>query len=209
MSELHEKILDGVKHAHGAWRLQARFQHLRINSLTAIGTAGCLFGPPLAPLIHKAPPLASAKGMHKVMRDAVAAGVSDCFARWQDAVTVPGLPWYPPFASWPGPKAPPTPNVAMPLIACASAHASSITVAKKLEAAIVDELSSDDEDENLAALASAVATPLALAFTVWLASQQVTNVLGLGPVPSYAPPVVRSGPVVMGHILSVPGHLAT
>ena len=35
-------MLDAVKFAHQMWKLQAKFQNLMINALTALGTPGCL-----------------------------------------------------------------------------------------------------------------------------------------------------------------------
>lgn len=114
------RLLKAVEYAHGMWRLQARFRNLIINGPTALGSPGCLAGPSLAPTIRSAPDVGTASGLEEEIVDAVADGVSAAFAAWQGAVTVPGLPWYPAFAAWPGPMAPPTPNVPHPLIACVS-----------------------------------------------------------------------------------------
>src|SRR6185503_21239842 len=75
-----------------------------------------------------APMVAAYIGNKAKHRDAVAKGVSKCFKDWQDKVMVPGLPWYPAFAAFPGPMAPPMPNIPMPLIACPSAMMTSITM---------------------------------------------------------------------------------
>ena len=42
-------------------------------------------------------------------------------------------------------------------------------------------------------------------FKIWQAATQVTNVIGTGPVPSFAPPYVPVGPVVGGVGTMVPG----
>ena len=76
--------------------------------------------PELESDIKNAPMVASFDGNKKKHRDAVAKGVSKCYKDWQDQVTVPGLPWYPAFAAFPGPMAPPMPNIPVPLIACPS-----------------------------------------------------------------------------------------
>ena len=42
-------------------------------------------------------------------------------------------------------------------------------------------------------------------YTTWKATTMVTNVLGSGPVPSFAPPIVPLGPVVAGFATMSPG----
>ena len=42
---------------------------------------------------------------------------------------------------------------------------------------------------------------------MWLPMQQVMLVMGKGPIPTFAPPFVPVGPVVMGDNLPIPGHL--
>jgi hypothetical protein len=40
---------------------------------------------------------------------------------------------------------------------------------------------------------------------VWLVSTMVTNVMGQGPIPTFAPPYVPVGPVVGGIGVQLPG----
>jgi hypothetical protein len=99
----------------------------------------------------------------------------------------------------------------MPLIACPSAMMTKITVPSELKSAMVDALDSsmkdEDPDKQHEVLFEAIGTVLALAFLIWMASQQAMLVLGKGPVPSFAPPYVPVGPVVGGDNIAVPGHL--
>ena len=44
-------------------------------------------------------------------------------------------------------------------------------------------------------------------FLIWSASTLVQNVLGRGPVPSFAPPFTPVGQVMNGSVISVPGVL--
>jgi hypothetical protein len=209
--ELHDAMIDAVVFAHNMWKLQAKFQDLKIMAVSAIGTPGCLSGPELEPLIKNAPMVASFTGNKAKHRDAVAKGVSQCFKKWQDNVMVPGLPWYPAFAAFPGPMAPPMPNVPMPLITCVSPMMTEITLPTSMKAAMGDALDGDlkdkDPDKHYEGLHEAIATVLALAFLMWLPMQQVMLVLGKGPVPTFAPPYVPVGPVVGGDNLPIPGHL--
>ena len=209
--DFHDAMIDAVKFAHSMWKLQAKFKDLKINAITALGTPGCLDGPELESLIKNAPSCAAFMGNMQKHRDAVAKGVSKCFKEWQDKVMVPGLPWYPAFVAFPGPMAPPMPNVPMPLIACPSAMMSKIVaptdMAKAMDDALDGGMKDKDKDKQYEALHSAIATVLSLAFLMWLPQQQVMLVLGKGPIPTFAPPFVPIGPVVMGENIALPGHL--
>lgn len=199
--DFHDKMLKAVCFAHDMWRLQAKFSGLKIMGPCAIGKPGCLKGPKLD--IKNAPMVATWSGPNdKKLRDAVHKGVSECFKKWQDKVMVPGLPWYPAFAAFPGPQAPPMPNVPTPLIACPSAMVAEITVPKKLYDAMLKNvpksIKDEDHDKHYEAALNSIANVLAVAFLIWLASQQVMLVMGRGPIPTFAPPYVPVGPVVNG-----------
>jgi hypothetical protein len=209
--DFHDTMIDAVGYAHNMWKLQAKFKDLKVNALTALGTPGCLDGPELESLIKNAPMCGSFTGNKAKHRDAIAKGVSKCFKNWQDQVTVPGLPWYPAFVAFPGPQAPPMPNVPMPLITCISSKMTDIvmpdTMKSEMGNALDGGLKQKDPTKQYEALHDAIATVLSLAFLMWLPQQQVMLVLGKGPIPTFAPPFVPVGPVVMGDNLAVPGHL--
>ncbi len=209
--DLHDSLIDAVGFAHNMWKLQAMFSGLQIMAVSAIGQPGCLQGPPLDTLIKTAPMCAGFTGNEGKYRDAVATGVSKCFKNWQDQVMVPGLPWYPAFAAFPGPMAPPMPNIPTPLIACPSAMMSQICAPTQMKqemiSALDGDLKSKDKDKQHEALFESIATVLAMAFLMWLPAQQVMLVLGMGPIPTFAPPFVPVGPVVGGNNIPAPGHL--
>jgi len=209
--DFHDAILDAIGYAHNMWKLQAKFQNLQVMAVSAIGSPGCLEGPELESLIKTAPMVSSFSGNKGKYRDAVAAGVSKCFKDWQGKVMVPGLPWYPAFAAFPGPMAPPMPNIPTPLIACPSAMMARITVPDEMKNEMVNALDGglkkDDKDKHYEGLFDAIATVLALAFIMWLPMQQVMLVMGKGQIPTFAPPFVPVGPVVGGDNIAVPGHL--
>ena len=209
--DFHDAMIDAVQFSHDLWKLQAKFKDLKVMSVSAIGTPGCLDGPELESNIKNAPMVASFSGNMQKHRDAVATGVSKCFKKWQDKVMVPGLPWYPAFAAFPSASAPPMPNIPMPLITCPSAMMSEIIAPSSMTSAMDDALDGGikdkDPDKQYHALHDAIATVLSLAFLMWLPSQQVMLVLGKGPIPSFAPPFVPVGPVVGGDNIAAPGHL--
>ena len=182
--ELHDTMIDAVGFSHNLWKLQAKFQNIQVMAVSAIGTPGCLDGPALESNIKNFPGCAAWSGNKAKYRDAVAKGVSKCFKDWQDNVTVPGLPWYPAFAAFPGPMAPPMPNVPMPLITCVSPMMSSIVAPMDMKSAMIDALDSGlkqkDKDKHHEGLFEAIATVLSAAFLMWLPAQQVMLVLGKG-----------------------------
>ena len=173
-----EAAIDAVKFSHDLWKLQAKVKDLKVVAICAIGAPGCLDGPALKDNIKNAPSWAPLSGDHMdKYKKAVAEGVSKCFEDWQGKVTVPGLPWYPAFAAFPGPQMVPSPNIPMPLITCPSALMTAITLPATLKAEIVKALDGgvkqEDPDKQYETAFDAIATALALAFLMWLPSQQV------------------------------------
>jgi hypothetical protein len=201
-----DKICNAIGFSHDMWRLQAKFKDLKINALTALGLPGCLDGPGLGPNIKNAPAMAGATKQEKKYGAAIAEALEDKYKKWQDHVMVPGLPWYPAFVAFPGPMAPPMPNIPMPLITCPSPMMGELSP-PVLKQAMADALGEKDALHHKE-LFDAVATGFFLAFMLWLVSQQVMMVMGKGPIPTFAPPYVPVGPVVMGDNIPIPGHLA-
>lgn len=207
IGEKFNKYIEGICSAIAAgidmWRLQAKFQNIIINAVCALGTPGCLDGPALKPLIMTSAPVASPQ--EAKYSKAISSALSDKWKDWQDMVMVPMLPWYPAFAAFPGPMAPPMPNVPVPLVTCPSPLMSGLMV-PSLKGAMADALADKDALHHKE-LFEAISTGFNAAFMLWVSSQMVTMVLGKGQVPTFAPPYVPVGPVVMGDIISVPGHL--
>lgn len=202
-----EAFIDGVCEAictaHTLWKLQAKFGNIQIVAVNAMGGPGCLSGPDIKPLILMSAPKSTPQELK--YSKAVATAVAKCFKSWQDNVAVPGLPWYPAFAAFPGPMAAPMPNVPMPLATCPSASHVEMT-APRLKQEMIAALG-DSGAMHHEALFDAIAQGLSAVFGLWLPQQQVSLVMGKGPIPTFAPPFVPVGPVVGGDVISVPGHL--
>ncbi len=196
-------VCDAICNAHNLWKLQAKFGNIQVMAVSAIGAPGCLSGPDIKPLILMSAPKATPQELK--YSKAVATAVAKCWKNWQDNVAVPGLPWYPAFAAFPGPMAPPMPNVPVPLIACPSAMQTEMT-APRLKQEMIDALGDSDALHHKE-LFDAIAQGLAASFLAWLPQQQISLVMGKGPIPTFAPPFVPVGPVVGGDVISVPGHL--
>ncbi|MEO8751064.1 MAG: peptidoglycan-binding domain-containing protein [Casimicrobiaceae bacterium] len=199
-----DAVVSAFTAAFDSWKAAASFAGISVNAVTAVGRPGCLIGPPLLPLM--APRLLALGGDDRAIAAAAAQGISSNFAAWQNGVTVPGLPWYPTFAAFPGPVVPPTPNIPTPLLALVSAGLGGMTDANALQASMAAAASVSIRERAKPSFAS-IATVVAAQFQTKLLVTQVQGVLGTGPVPSFAPPYVPVGPVVGGTAFSPPGAL--
>jgi hypothetical protein len=192
-------ITKAIAQAFATWQAAATLTGVQIVAVTASG--GKLSGPPLEALIK-----ASAPAGHEVLNNAIAAGVHNQMKQFEQGVKVPGLPWYPTFAAFPGPVAPPMPNVPSPLMTIAAAAAAAWK-GELVKSAIVQKLPTP-RPPGSEQVAGAVAAGLEMAVTMWLTTTMVKNVMGSGSVPTFAPPYVPVGAVVGGLGNMVPGGLA-
>ena len=197
-------VVSAFTAALATWKSSASFVGIVINSVTATGGPGCLIGAPLEPLMTSR--FATLGSDDRAIATAAAQGISTNFTIWQNGVTVPGLPWYPTFAAFPGPVAPPTPNIPTPLIALGSAGLGLMTDSNALQAAMASAAGASLRDRAKPVFAS-IAPQVILQFQSKVLMSMVTNVLGTGPVPSFAPPYIPVAPVVGGTEISVPGSL--
>jgi hypothetical protein len=182
-----------------SWAATASLVEVVVNG--PIATGGMMIGPAVGGLVQGYAP--DAPWREHTM--AIASGLESQIQQFQSTVRVPGLAWFPAFAAYPGPVTPPMVATPTPLVVLAGgagplldepalrlAFASGYRSAKPAQA-----------DE----LASALAQGLAAAFKVWLPTTMVTNVIGWGHVPTFAPPYVPVGPVVNGRAMMQPGGL--
>ncbi|CAN0411041.1 unnamed protein product, partial [Discosporangium mesarthrocarpum] len=184
-----------------SWQAQARFRNIKVVGPSAIGTPGVLTGPSISPAIEAS---MLSEGCPSDISDKFAAAVGKAWQDWQNRVMIPGLPWYPAFAAFPGPSAPPMQNVPVPLAALPSSGADLLT-ANSLKSALNARLSAVKSQPGAQAAIQNFSTKFAARFTAWRAQQLVVNVLGRGRVPNFAPPLVPVGPVVNGTASSSPG----
>jgi hypothetical protein len=113
---------------------------------------------------------------------------------------------YPSFAAFPGPSAPPTPAAAAPSLSQGSSAgelslkapllASKMNSAIRMHAAKVKGGNPDPAIKSLA-------TWVEVSFNEWKSLAKLAGLMGKGPVPTYAPPYVPVGPVIMGDNTSV------
>jgi len=201
-NSLFDNLLDAIQHGFGMYKMSAGLTDVQING--PIATGGRLKGPAMDSFIRSAPMVAGWSNYTARFRDAVAKGFQMQWENVERSVRVPGLPWYPSFAVFPGPQAPPMPNVPTPFLALMQDHSSMEPQALKTAMRTALSGQVDYADEFFDSLAAGVQS----GFTIWKSTQMVTNVMGMGPVPAFAPPYVPVGPVVGGSIL--PGqHIAS
>jgi hypothetical protein len=191
---LFDGIIDAIEYGFNQYRQTAGLVDVVINASSATG--GRLQGPPLDWLIKSAASVAGWNGWYAVVRDAVAGGMERQWSVLANSVRVPGLPWYPMFAAYPGPTVPPTPNVPYPFATLS--HDGTATSPYNLKNAMRSALRGN-MDYSLEFFDS-VATAFELPLSQWKGIQQVAQVMGTGPVPTFAPPYVPVGPVVGGTI---------
>lgn len=193
---------EGAQDAVRAWQAQARFREVVIQGPIANG--GHVAGPSLKPPIKAK---MQARGAPDDAADRFAGAVAESWKLWHEALRVPGLPWYPAFAGFPGAKAVPTPNTPTPLAALTSAQAPQLQPAA-LQARIVAALGSLAQQPGAEQAAAQFARRFGARFAAWQATVTVAGVVGSGPVPSYRPPSVPAGPVVGGSVADAPGGFA-
>lgn len=197
--KLFEGIVDGIVAAWSQFHAAGVLTGVVIQGQMATGgQAGC---PSLEPFVVAHSSAAGSGAWEMQIRQQVAKAFASCWKRMVDGIRVPGLPWYPSFASFAGAMAPPTPNVPTPI-------ASVIMDPSALSAAYLKLTLGNALQGKMdfhAQFSEALATGIEAAFQMWKVTTMVTRVLGSGPVPSFAPPAVPSGPVVGGVGNMAPG----
>jgi hypothetical protein len=199
VTSFFDDICSAIHQAWTQWAIQASLGDVVINA--AIGTGGRVMGPEWGPLLQSRLTPTSSFGPHW---RAVAGVLSSQWNLYQNSISVPGLPLWPTFAMVAAPQAPPTPSTPIPLQVLAQDKGALSRAL--LREQFLGELTRQTPDDRplFEVLAGAIET----GFTMWQTSTVVKNVIGAGPVPSFAPPQVMAGPVVSGISLRVPGTFA-
>jgi hypothetical protein len=149
-------------------------------------------------------------GVPPAVAKAIAQELCGAWLEWANgfAMSLPGA--YPKLGAVPGPAAPPTPAAQpYPLSRGSSAgemRLQKATLATRLSTAIKPYAGRDVA--GLEQAVQIVAEWVDGSFRDWKMAAQVVGVMGKGPVPTFAPPYVPVGPVVMGDNISAPGGIA-
>jgi hypothetical protein len=192
-----DRISDAICSAWSQWQSIATMVGVVINGPTAMG--GQVLGPPWTPLILARGPVQNAEATK--MTSTIANVLGTAWLTFTATVKVTGMPWYPAFAAVPSPVAPPTPNIPCPVAALTMVAISISANVLTMQMVGMDGGLSNDHKRLYAAVADAFEKT----FNLWKVSTMVTNVLGTGPVPTFAPPYVPVGPVIGGVGTMTPG----
>ena len=114
---------------------------------------------------------------------------------------------FPAFAMWPGDTTPPVPAIPQPL-SVGSSNGRTTVSAAVLYAAAAGAFDSTAAASELENAVRQLSLWYATRFASFGMTTILTNVLGRGPVPTYAPPAVDAGPVIGGTIMMSRGVLA-
>ncbi len=193
---------DAICGAISQWMTTTSIAGVVINAVVGTLTPGGVIGPPLTPLILSQAPK---KTPQEIKYSNVIANVfGTAWQTWQSGIS--GVLMYPAFAAVPSPVAPPVPNIPVPLIALPSAGEVALA-APTMKAQMIAQLG-DPQAPHAAELFDALTQGFTPVFNIMKASTMVQNVLGTGPVPTFAPPFVPVGPVVGGVGTGPPGCLS-
>ncbi|MGB0910065.1 MAG: hypothetical protein ACPGYT_06855 [Nitrospirales bacterium] len=168
----------------------------KITGPSAIGTPGVLlsryrFQKKIQMALEKA-------GASKDIAIAWDKAFNESWKQWSQRTTIPGLPFYPAFAMWPGPKAPPTPNIPVPLGSLVSSGSGAMTP-PVLAQKVLSRLGKVAKHQKVKNAVNGFATDLSKRFATCMAGCMVSNVMGSGPVPGFAPPLgPPANPVING-----------
>jgi hypothetical protein len=184
--------------AWSTWQSSAVLTGVMVNAVTASG--GSVVGPPWTPLILAQAPMTTP--MLAKYSQVIASVIGQGWLSFASTILVPGLPWYPVFATVPAPIAPPMPNTPVPVAMLTMVDAS--IQASTLSNQMYGQLG-DTKAPFAQALFDSISQAFYQMYTQWKMTTMVTNVLGTGPVPTFAPPFVPVGPVVGGVANMTPG----
>lgn len=200
-------FIDGISDALcGAW--QQWMSTAAIAGVIVAGpvgtiTPGMFQGPPFFPLAFVQAP--KVKPTMMKYAQAVCNAINTAWQAWHMGFT--GMLNFPPtFAMMTSPLHPPTPNIPINIAGAGSSPGEALLSASALKMAMVANLG-DPTAQHHQDLFDCIAQAFEQAFTTFKTSTMINNVLGLGPIPTFAPPLVPGGPVVMGVGNAVPGSM--
>lgn len=191
-------ICSAICDAWSQWQTAATMVGVMITG--PVASMGQVVGIPWLPLIMASGPKTTPAELKYTTT--IANVLNTAWLAYTATIKVPGLPWYPAFAAVPSPVAPPMPNVPVPVVALTQV---TVPVSKAILKGQMIAMHADPTAQHSVELFDAVADAFEKCFQLWQTTTMVTNVLGTGPVPTFAPPVVPVGPVLGGIGSMTPG----
>lgn len=190
-----EKFIDGVCDAIcSAWSTwQSAATMVGVMIMGPVASMGQIVGVPWMPLILASAPKATPNELK--YSNVIATVLGTAWLSYTASIKIPGMPLYPAFAAFPSPVAPPMPNLPAPLMALTQVAAGMGDSA--LSGQMIGQLG-DPQAQHHKELFKSISKGVNQVFTIWQASTIFNNILGTGPIPTFAPPYVPVGPVVGG-----------
>lgn len=198
-------VYNAMVEAHQLFKTTSRFNHVQILGPIAMGASGCLNGIRLKSYMQGILASYKTNNIDSAFVDATVNTISELFEQWKDSVQITALPWYPAFAFYPGPVAPPTPNVPTPLRAL-NFQEYLLTNKGFMIQKIKSKLPEEYQNESNLAKIESLSDLVTGYFDLWFLTTIISGAMAHGSVPSFAPPFVPGGPV-MGSVLPTPGVL--
>jgi hypothetical protein len=197
-----DQTCSAICQAWSTWQTAATMTGILINGPAV--SLGQMVGPP-----WNGPILASgAVSTPNLMKftNVIANVIGQAWTMFQSTITFASpFPAFPAFAAFPGPMAPPMPSqVPIPFMSVFNVPVS--LQAELLKTQMVAQLG-DPQAPFAPQIFEAIATAFQQCFDLWKTTTIITNIIGTGPIPTFAPPFVPIGPVVMGTGTMTPGGL--
>lgn len=192
-----EDYMDGVCKAiasgWGNWMSACMVSGAIVAGPVGTVTPGMVQGPPMSGLIlASGPPMSSPQEMK--FTNAIASAIGTAWQTWHMGLA--GTLQYPAFAAFPGPMAPPMPNIPIPVAAFASPGEAML--GKSTLSGLMMANYGSPTDNHAKDIFDSVSDAFNQTFTTWKPATMVNNVLGQGPIPTFVPPWVPVGPVLGG-----------
>ena len=194
-----EGITGAISDGIDKWMKMAMITTVIINGPVGMLLPGGVVGPPLMPLIMATAPKTTP--MEIRYSTAIANAMGQQWQIW--CMGLMGTLMYPAFAAFPGPMAPPTPNIPLALIALSSPGEAGLS--PDALKGMMTVFLADPQANHALDLFDALSKGFNTIFQTFKMSTMVQNVMGMGPIPTFAPPVVPVGPVLGGWVIPVPG----
>ena len=189
------------------FRSSSFFTNVTINSTVAIGKPGCLHAISIKGYLESLLKAEAQNSTDLKISSIVADVISSRLDTWKNHLTIPGLPFYPAFSAFPGAHAPPMPNIPFPLALFPNPFNHMLQDGGSMASEMISKLPEDlRTQENLSYIYSLCGQTAGF-FSTWLVTTMVRNVMGHGPIPTFAPPIVPVGPVINGSVIPTSGVL--
>ncbi|GLR16559.1 hypothetical protein [Portibacter lacus] len=195
------RLFGAMRAGHEYFKAVSSFQNVEINGSKAYGDAGCLSAPNIEPLIFGELSGEMVTYENREMAKAVSKVTAYYLDQWRAGFHIPGLNWYPLFNYFPGPVAPPMPNIPTPLAICPSFGEFLLTKKQMMIQDIMNALPSKMRNDINSTTVSSYCNVTVDYYNQWLNTDYLTNMVGYGPIPGFKPPFSYGGQVRGGRLL--------